>query len=67
MANGVLHRLREIAGSLDLLEHDLLLRRARRDDSFDPLVVPRERTTAQDGYPAGHRRHPDTFDDLAEA
>jgi hypothetical protein len=67
MAKGFLHRLREIAGSLDLLEQDLLLRRARRDDNFDSLVVPGERTTAQDGYPAGHRRHPDTFDEMAEA
>ena len=41
MANGLLHRMREIAGSLDLLEQDLLRRRDRRDECLDPLVVRR--------------------------
>jgi hypothetical protein len=66
MANGLLHRMREIAGSLDLLEHDLLRRRDRRDECLDPLVVPEERTTQQRGHAAGHRRRPETLDDLAE-
>ena len=66
MANGILHRMREIAGSLDLLEQDLLRRRDRRDECLDPLVVPEERTTQQTGLVAGHRRRPDTLDELAE-
>ena len=67
MANGILHRMREIAGSLDLLEQDLLRRRDRRDECLDPLVVRRSRTTEQTGRAAGHRRRPDTLDELAEA
>jgi hypothetical protein len=58
--------MREIAGSLDLLEQDLLRRRDRRDDGHDPLVVPGARSMGHQGHPEGHRRRPDTLDDLAE-
>jgi hypothetical protein len=56
-----------IAGSLDLLEHDLFQRRRRRDDGLDPLVVPKDRQTEQPGRAAGHRRRPDQQEELVEA
>lgn len=67
MAKGVLHRMREIAGSLDLLERDLLRKRDQRDDNPDPLVVSRVRTPQQLGRPGGHPRRPDPLDELTEA
>jgi hypothetical protein len=67
MAKGVFQRMREIAGSLDLLERDLLRKRDQRDDNLDPLVVSRVRTPEQHGHAAGHPRRPDPLDELAEA
>ncbi len=67
MAKGVFHRMREIAGSLDLLERDLLRRRDLTHDNLDPLVVPQDRTSTQQGHAAGHPRRPDPLDELAEA
>ena len=67
MAKGVFHRMREIAGSLDLLERDLLRKRDHRDDNLDPLVVSQGRTPEEHGRAAGHPRRPDTLDELAEA
>ncbi len=68
MTKGVLHRMREIAGSLDLLERDLLLRkRDQRDDHLDPHVVSRVRPPEQLGHAAGHPCRPDPLDELAEA
>jgi hypothetical protein len=67
MAKGVFHRMREIAGSLDLLERDLLRKRDQRDDNLDPLVVSRVRTPPQNGREEGHPRRPEPLDELAEA
>ena len=67
MANGRFHRMFRIAGSLDLLEHDLLQRRRRRDDGLDPLVAPKDRQPEQAGRAAGHRRRPDQQEELGEA
>jgi len=61
-----LQRLSKIAGSLDLLEHDLFQRR-RRDDVSYPLDVPRDRQPEQSGLAAGHRRRPDQQEELVEA
>jgi hypothetical protein len=56
----------KIAGSLDLLEHDLFQRR-RRDDVLDPLVEPRDCRLEHQGLAAGHRRRPDQQEELVEA
>lgn len=67
MANGLFQRMREIAGSLDLLEQDLLQRRDRRGDCLDPLVAPSDHAAQQEqGHPAGHRRRPDPLDQPIE-
>jgi hypothetical protein len=66
MANHFFQRLSRIAGSLDLLEHDLFQRR-RRDDVLDPLVAPKDRRPEQPGRAAGHRRRPDQQEELVEA
>ena len=67
MARGFFRRMREIAGSLDLLERDLLRKRDLKDDNLDPLVVPQDRTPTQHGHAVGHPRRPDPLDELAEA
>jgi hypothetical protein len=66
MANHIFQRLSRIAGSLDLLEHDLFQRRRRTDDVLDPLVAPKDRRTEQAGRAAGHRRRPDQQEELVE-